>query len=562
MDAPKAPGLLFFPCLATRSGEHHRIPTETFLLPGQQAFTVKPWEIANLPRASTAGKPPPPPKGNTLDDDATLQGDPCAGWEIGPCEIIRRLSPGSVKVLLAIRHDPRDGAALVVMRRIDVPDARAAEIQQHAESAWKFKHPHLSRVFRCEASDEGIFWVSERASGATLGELFEACKKLGKGVPVGLLLGAVYEAALALGELHVPSGFSHGLVSDQAIAVAFDGTARLQDAGMFQCFAGSQRRDAAPKAPATDDGRQKTWGDVLETVGPYLSPEQLLQGRMPDAKSDVYSLGAVLYEGLTGQRLPRAASFDDRVKKLANTTFVPPSNFNVSLGKELDAVLATAMSADRAKRYEDSLQFAQALKKAAASFMWRSELRADFVGNLFPTRKRREQALLEQCAPKRSLTRPELQMPVFLPPPLPPVRVAPPAAGARPPVAPKPAARPVPVRVPSRHLRPLSLGLVASALAWVAWSGVVPADYQQWNPPPPSQVVFARPPAPPVVVVPPAAPSEPMVCEAPPTVEPAAAAGPAPEAPKVAVKKLKPKKKKADDIPDAPWLQSPRRGRR
>lgn len=516
--------------------------TETFLLPGQQSFTVKPWEIANLPRASTAGQPPLPPKGNTLDDDPNALGDPCAGWEIGPCEIIRRLTPGSVKNLLALRDDPREGATLVVLRRLDVPESLAAEIKTHAEWAWKFKHPHLSRVFTCEASDEGIFWVSERTSGATLAELSEACRKLGKGLPVGLVLSAIHEAALALGELHVPSGFSHGLISDQAVAIGFDGAAKLQDVGMFKCFA-----------------RLGTWGEAMDVVGPYLSPEQLLQGRMPDTKADCFSLGALLWEGLTGQRLLRGASFDERVKKQANAKYQPPSAFNVSLGKELDAVVARALTPDRAHRYFDALELADDLRKAAASFMWRKELRADFVGNLFPTRKKREQELLAQCAPKRSLTRPELQMPVFAPPALPPLKVAavPPPVKPRPVVAaPKPVVKQKPA---AKHVRALALGLTAAALAWVAWAGVLPADdlAQLWAEPAPLFVIELPPPPPP------AAPLEGLVCEAPAEPAPVIAA-PAAEAPKpIAKKAVKKKKKSDDDVPLPPWLQSgARKGRR
>ena len=523
------------------------MPTETFLLPGQQQFCVKPWEIANLPRGSSAARAPVAPKGNTLDDDAVLAGDPCAGWEIGPCEIIRRLSPGSVKVLLALREDAREGSTLVVMRRLELPEGLAQELQTHSEWAWRFRHPNLSRVFKCEASDEGIFWVSERTSGATLAELAEACRKLGKGLPIGLALAAVHEAAVALGELHVPSGFSHGLLSDQSVAVSFDGTTRLQDVGMFKCVA-----------------RQNLWSEVLETIGPYLAPEQILGGHMPDAKCDVFSLGAVLYECLSGQRLARTASFDERVKKQVNPTFVPPSSFNVSLGKELDQVVARAMSADRAHRYPDSIAFAQALKAAASSFMWRPELRADFVGKLFPTRKVREQALLEKCAPKRSLTSPELQMPVFAPPPLPPLRLAPVRISV--PVRAKvPAPAPRKPVAPPSQVRALLLTLVASALAWVAWSGAVPADLALLGAPPPAVAVQPQVPVAEVApIVPPASAPEPLVCVS----EAPAETAPAPEtveplvAPPVkkAVRTVK-RKRSSEEIPDAPWL-TPRRGRR
>lgn|GEM_PF-3165214 len=512
----------------TTESKENRIPTGAYLFPEHHGFTVKPWEPQHHPARARNG----------VDDDALELGDPCAGWEVGPCQIIRRLSPGSVKLLLAIRADPREGNALVVMRQIDVPETLTREIQTHAEWAGRFRHPNLSRVYRCEASDEGIFWVSERTSGASFAELAEACRKLGKGLPVGLVLGAVYDAALALGELHVPSGFSHGLLSDRSVAVAFDGTTRLQDLGMFECIA-----------------RQNSWPEVLETVGPYLAPEQLLAGRMPDTKCDVYSLGALLYECLSGQRLLRTANFDERVRRQATATFVPPSSLNPSLGKELDLVVATAMNVDRSKRYPDALQFARALKTAASSFIWRAELRANFVGQLFPIRRRREQVLLEGCAPRRSLTSPQLQMPAVVVPALPPLRVVAVKPSA-PPVARAVVAPPVLVRKKTQ-VRALAMTLAAAALAWVGFSGVVPTDYEAYGEQPVPYV-----PAP-VAVVPLPPPDVSLVCTEPEALPPpVVVASPEEELEELKpVKKVVRRKKNVDEIPDAPWLQ-PRRGRR
>ena len=545
--------------MTTRSSET-RVPTETFLLPGQQQFCVKPWEIADLGRADQVKirVPPAPRSGNALDD-SQLAADPCAGLEIGACQVIRRLSPGSVKTLLAVREDPREGSALVVLRRLELPDHLAREIAEHAQSSRRFRHPNLARVFNTEVSDEGIFWVSEHTSGATLAELFDACKKLGKGLPVGLALGVIHEAAMALGELHVPTSTSHGLICDQSVAISFDGTARLADVGVFKCVA-----------------RQNSWTEVLETIGPYLAPEQILNGYPPDPKCDVYSLAAVLYEALSGQKLPRANNHDDRLKKQAQANFLPASRLNVSLGKQLDEVLAKALSADRAARYPSSLEFAKALKNAASAFIWRPELRAEFIGKLFETRKRREQVLLAGCAPKRSLTSPALAMPAIVIPPPSPVRVQ-----TRPPPPPPP----TPVAVPraisrqrqqrkavskrrSVNLRPLCLTLVASALAWVAFSGVLPTDLDEairnYGVPPPPAFVAAVP-LPPA----PAAPqvSAGLACS---SEEPASVS----QAPEVVARADKPavaarplaravkRKKAADDLPSAPWLTAPRSRKR
>ncbi len=528
--------------MTTRSSEN-RVPTETFLLPGQQQFCVQPWEIANLPRAQVAIKVPPAPQGTTLDDPS-LKADPFAGVEIGACQVIRKLTAGSAKTLLAVREDPTDGASLVVLRKLEVPEGQAREIVELADSVRRFRHPNLGRVFAPEACDEGIFWVSEYTSGATLAELFEVCKKLGKGLPIGLALGVIHEAAQALGELHVPTAVSHGLISDQSVAISFDGTARLADVGLFKCVA-----------------RQGSWAEVLEATGPYLSPEQILKGYPPDTKCDVYALAAVLYECLSGQKLARATNYEERVKKHLQSNFLPASSLNVSLGKQLDEVLAAALSPDRSKRYPNALEFAKGLKQAASSFIWRPELRAEFLGKLFETRKRREQVLLAGCAPKRSLTSPALAMPAIVLPsrPSPAKPPSPPAPTPRVAV-PRPLSRKAkPPRARSSHLRPLCLTLVATALAWVAWGGEVPVDLDQairgyGAPPPVPFVIEVAPPAPatPVAQVAGLAcvseePAAPAPAEA--VVAQAENAKPAPSA----VRAVK-HKKAADELPSAPWL--------
>jgi hypothetical protein len=551
----RAPGLLLRRRLTTRSGEN-RIPTETFLLPGQEKFCVQPWEIADLPKPQVHVRPPPPPPeaGNTLDA-ALLEADPCAGWELGSCQIIRRLSPGSVRSLLATRDDPREGLALVVLRQIDLPDISADEIETHAKWAARFRHPFLGRVYNCEISDEGTFWVSERTSGATIAELTAACKKSGKGLPVGLVLSAIHEAAMGLGDLHVPNGFAHGLISDQSIAISFDGTTRLHDVGMFRCIA-----------------RQSSWGEVMEAVGPYLAPEQVLDGHAADPKCDVYSLAAVLYECLSGLKLARVSNFDERVKThLSNSAFVAPSSLNVSLGKQLDEVVAKALSPHRAQRYATAIEFANALKAATSGFMWRCELRAEFIGKLFETRKRREQVLLEGCAPRRRLTAPSLPAVATLPPPLPPAPVRMPVAvtGAS---APRPASPVALARAPRPSVRPLAMTLIAAAMAWVAWGGVVPTDLDAIESVGAQLGLIEKPAA--VIAVPAPAlrlAADPVVQEecaekstAPllASLEPQQEQQPLP-AGRVMAKASKAvraakRKRAADDLPAAPWLAAPK----
>ena len=469
----------------SHTSTENRVPTKEILLPGQEFCIGLPWERERLP---AQGLPPPLPKaqkGNALDA-RVLQSDPCAGWEIGPCTVIRRLSQGSAKTLLAVRESAEEGEAVVVMRRIELPDVLSVEVQTNARWASQFRHPNLARVYDCEVSDEGIFWVTALASGATLAEIFAACKQSGRGIPVGLAISTLTEAARGLAELHASGGFAHALVSDQSVSVTFDGTAKLSDAGLFRCIA-----------------RKATWADFLEGMGPYLAPEQVLEGHMPDPKCDVFSLAVVLYECLAGEKVMRAKDFEARVKAHQQKLFKPISSLNMALGTALDAVMARALSADRKQRYPNAAEFARALAQAGSAFMWQGSQREKFVTSLFPDRLRREQVLLDSASPevrprvpaRRIPTQPALK--IVIPPPLPP----------RPPVRvqkfeplPPPPPLPVAVKAPVQAKAPLKkakvrgapskwrafflfLVLLGAGAGWVYQSGITAkqVDHAMWK---------------------------------------------------------------------------------
>ncbi len=352
--------------------------TDALLLPGQRSSLGAPWDREKLP---TVPKPPAQ-SGNPLDQ-TDPKTDPYSGWEIGPCQVIRSLSSRASSSLLALRTDPREGTAMVVLRPLKVGAAGVDELMEHARWATRVRHPNLARVYECEAADEGLFWVSEFCSGASLSEILANCRKQGKAVPMGLALAAVYEAALALRELHRSGDHAHGFVSDHSLFVGFSGQTKVVDLGLFRCVSGKLLHP-----------------DGLSEVAAYLTPEQALHGRMPDPSSDVYALAALLHECLSGQK--PVSSLECR------HTFAPPSSFNIALSGALDAVVLKALHEKRSKRFANAGEFASALSQAASGYMWKAAVRAEFVSQLFPTRKRREDVLLASCeevawGPRRSL---------------------------------------------------------------------------------------------------------------------------------------------------------------
>ena len=128
-----------------------RIPTQTFLLPGQQFCIGMPWERADLPAAGVPALPKKLAQAKLTLRDEKERADPCEGWELGACRVLRRLSDDSARTLLAVRTDETNGPELVVMRRLELPEVFAREARNHAEWAARYARqpfPTLYRIHR------------------------------------------------------------------------------------------------------------------------------------------------------------------------------------------------------------------------------------------------------------------------------------------------------------------------------------------------------------------------------------------------------------------------------
>jgi hypothetical protein len=261
-----------------------------------------------------------------------------AGWELGRCEVIRRLGPGESPSFLALRQGDDGDGALVVLEPVT---ASASQARQRALKVSLVRHPHLARVFDCEVVDEDVFWVTELVAGASLTELAAACWKNGRALPLGVCLSAVHEAALALEALKSAGAFVHVRAEDIFVTVAGDA-----------------------KLLSRADG-EGAWG-----------------------ADGLTALGGVLYTSLTGEALP--------------LPHLPPSRFNVTVTQALDDVVLRALKPSNQGGYRGPGELASALRRAAGEYMWREPQRAQLVANLFPDRARRAEVLLAASAEPES----------------------------------------------------------------------------------------------------------------------------------------------------------------
>ncbi|EAU69708.1 serine/threonine-protein kinase Pkn6 [Stigmatella aurantiaca DW4/3-1] len=247
-----------------------------------------------------------------------------------------------------------------------------------------FNHPHIAQVFDLDVAEGELFLALEFVPGATLVEVAKACRLAQQAIPMGLSLASARDTALALHYAHTftdplgrPSPVVHRDVAEKNIMVTYEGVTKLLDFGIAKSLA---RR-----------GRTQV-GMVKGTSG-YMSPEQLL-GEPLDARSDLFSLGVVLHECLTGLRLFHAKTPEAGAGAVLHGQVPPPSRANKAVPPELDAIVLKALARRREDRYATTLEFARALERAVGPLIWHPEQIGELMQRLFSERREQTRQLL------------------------------------------------------------------------------------------------------------------------------------------------------------------------
>jgi serine/threonine protein kinase len=314
------------------------------------------------------------------------------GKTLGKYEVLSRLSTGGMsEIYLAFQRGLAGFQKLVVLKSI-LPDIRLDEefvkmFVDEAKITALFNHPHIAQVFELDMDDGVLFLAMEFVPGATLVEVARACRNTQQPIPIGLTLSAVRDSALALHYAHTftdPLGRKHSVihrdVAEKNIMLTYEGITKLLDFGIAK----SASRQA-----------QTQVGMVKGTSG-YMSPEQIL-GQPLDARTDLFSLGVVLHECLTGMRLFYGPKPEDGMTATLKGEVAAPSKFTKGVSPALDAVCLKALSRKREDRHVNALEFARDLEKVAQSLFWKPEQSGEFIQSLFADRREQTRHLYEQA---------------------------------------------------------------------------------------------------------------------------------------------------------------------
>src|SRR5829696_1524436 len=255
---------------------------------------------------------------------------------------------GMARVYVATDRVLERQVAVKVLRSSDAQDPLFVErFQREAHAAARLSHPNIVAVFDSGSDADQPYLVMEYVPGQSLAQLLARQGRLAPRRAVELVI----QVCGALAAAHA-QGLVHRDVKPANVLVVDDGQVKVADFGI-----------AKAAATATLTGT----GTVLGTAA-YLSPEQA-QGHPVDARSDLYSLGCVLYELLCGS--PPFGSGADHAPVAIATRHVseppePPSARNPQVAPALDQVVLTALAKDPAQRYQSAVELHHALERVLA----------------------------------------------------------------------------------------------------------------------------------------------------------------------------------------------------
>jgi len=272
---------------------------------------------------------------------------------LGQYKILDRIGAGGLGEVLRAR-DTRLGRTVAI--KVIGPDIAAdAERRERfiadARAAARLSHPNIAELYEVGEDQGHLFVVFEFAPGELL-----STKIAGRPMNPRRVIDLAGQVADALADAHA-DGVIHQDIKPSNIMVTPKGHAKVLDFGLASWTSGgAERREAA---------------NTMQSPGPpqgavaYLSPEQA-RGEPVDHRTDIFSLGSVMFEMLTGKPPFGGANRTEVAQQIVQAPAPLPSSTNKSLPIELDPIVARALSKSLDERYESAVTLAAELRSVGA----------------------------------------------------------------------------------------------------------------------------------------------------------------------------------------------------
>jgi serine/threonine protein kinase len=271
------------------------------------------------------------------------------GQLISHYRILQRLGGGGMGVVYKAEDMKLRRPVALKFLSAELSGDRVAleRFQREARAASALNHPNICTVHDVDQYQGQHFMVMEFLEGETLKHCIA-----GKSLPIEQTVELAVQVADALDAAHT-EGIVHRDIKPANIFLTNRGQAKVLDFGLAKLVRPRMRRAVGAPAGLTASTIEECLTSPGLTLGTaaYMSPEQA-RGEEVDARSDLFSFGAVLYEILTGRLAFPGATAAMVFDGILNRSLIPPSRFNPALPPRLEEVVIRALEKDRDLRYQ------------------------------------------------------------------------------------------------------------------------------------------------------------------------------------------------------------------
>ena len=269
----------------------------------------------------------------------------------GRYEVVRLLGQGGMAAVYEVRHLALHSTHALKVLNADLArndDIRGRFLAEGRIQA-RFRHPHIVQVTEIVTTPVAGL-VMDYIEGPTLGEF---CR--GQGLEPRVLLEVFLPVLDAMEEAH-KRGVVHRDLKPDNIIIGKDNRGRLQP--MVTDFGIAKMLEEGP------GGKARTQAGARMGTLLYMSPEQIRGAGEVDARTDIFALGAILYEAATGRVAFHASSDFDTMKSIVEGTYEPPERVVGGLHPVIAGCIRKALAVDPSERFQDCATFREALENA------------------------------------------------------------------------------------------------------------------------------------------------------------------------------------------------------